>query len=264
MNVINLDTLGQYAGEIHSTEWSVLIPAAGKGSRLGFDKAKILYPVAGKRILDWLLDRFEPLVEEVVLVLSPEHHQEVEEAARERLGNRLKVALQETPTGMGAAVGIGLKAVTKPRVALVWGDQVALRAASVEACLRVHSGPLSPACTCPTVWRSAPYIHFDRNAAGHIEKVRQAREGDLMPAEGESDTGFFCFDRLQLADALERHRDHPSARGAKTGEFNLLPLIGLMSLEGLTVATPQVMRIEETVGINSAADANSLEGVLGN
>lgn len=245
-----------------AADWSVVIPAAGKGSRLGFHRAKILYPVAGRTILDWLLDRFEPLVGEVVLVLSPEHRDDVEAEARPRLGDRLKVAVQEVPTGMGAAVEIGLKAATKPRVALVWGDQVALRSESVRACLQVQGGPLAPACTCPTVWRDQPYIHFDRDADGRLYAVRQAREGDEMPSRGESDTGFFCFDRQALADALTRYRHHPEAQGAKTKEFNLLPLIGLMSRQGLRVETPQVVTIEETVGINSIADVEAIEKVL--
>jgi len=246
----------------HAAEWSVVIPAAGRGSRLGFQRAKILYPVAGRTILDWLLDRFEPLVSEVVLVLSPEHREDVEAEARRRLGAQLKVAIQSEPNGMGAAVAIGLAAASRPRVALVWGDQVALRAESVRACIELHSGPLNPACTCPTVWREQPYIHFERDSEGRLYSVRQAREGDTMPERGESDTGFFCFDRQALAASLERYRDHPEAQGAKTKEFNLLPLIGLMSREGQRIETPQVVTIEETVGINSVADAEAIEKVL--
>ena len=38
--------------------WTAIVPAAGRGSRLGFDQPKILFPVAGRPILDWLLEFF--------------------------------------------------------------------------------------------------------------------------------------------------------------------------------------------------------------
>src|ERR1039458_7926984 len=33
--------------------WTAVIPAAGRGSRLGFEQPKILFPIAGATILEW-------------------------------------------------------------------------------------------------------------------------------------------------------------------------------------------------------------------
>lgn len=243
--------------------WTVVIPAAGRGSRLGFEKPKILFPLAGRTILDWLLDLFEGHIGSFVLVLSPSGRPFVEPELEKRLGSRFKIAIQEVPTGMGDAVEIGLNAVQTPHTAVVWGDQVAIRPESVEAMLRLHSGPIAPAITCPTVWRDNPYIHFPRNSEGRLQAVLQAREGDSMPVHGESDTGFFCFDTARLRRLLAETRDEPERLGAKTREFNLLPVIPLASRRGETVLTPLLMTLEETVGVNTPADAAYLEGVLG-
>jgi bifunctional UDP-N-acetylglucosamine pyrophosphorylase/glucosamine-1-phosphate N-acetyltransferase len=261
MNIVPIDWKNQehYRQAAPPGAWTVVIAAAGKGTRLGFDKPKILFPVAGRTILDWLLDRFTPVIEHVVLVLSPSGESVVAEAARPRLGQRLRVAIQEEPTGMGDAVGIGLAQVTTPHVAVVWGDQVALRAESVAAVTGVHTGPLRAAVTCPTYWRERPYIHFERNETGQIERVLQAREGDAMPERGESDAGFFCFESRALRELLGQLRDLPEGRGASTGEFNLLPAIALAARQGRAVLTPQLVTMAETVGINSVADAAYLE-----
>jgi UDP-N-acetylglucosamine pyrophosphorylase len=48
-------------------QWTAVIPAAGRGSRLGFHRPKILYPVAGRPILDWLLDFLVPTVRRLYL-----------------------------------------------------------------------------------------------------------------------------------------------------------------------------------------------------
>ena len=70
-------------GIISPERWTAIIPAAGRGSRLGFDQPKILFPVAGRPILNWLLDFLLPVSSRVVLVLSPEGRGPVETALKE-------------------------------------------------------------------------------------------------------------------------------------------------------------------------------------
>ena len=251
------------APTVDPARWTAVIPAAGRGSRLGFDKPKILYPVGGRPILEWLLDFLAPNCSRIVFVLSPGGREHVEAELDRLIPGRFETVIQEVPLGMGDAVQIGLDAVHTTQVALVWGDQVALRRKSVEACLKLHEGPLLPVLTCPTVIRTNPYIHFERDAGGRISRLLQARENDAMPATGESDTGFFCFQTDVLRQLLKESRANAAEKGSATGEFNLLPVIPLAALRGLTVVTPHVMSLEETVGINSAADALAVECCMG-
>ena len=246
---------------VDPAQWTAVIPAAGRGSRLGFHRPKILYPVAGRPILDWLLDFLLPNCSALVFVLSPDGVSDVVGELEARIPGRFKIVTQETPTGMGDAVALALPAVETPHVAIVWGDQVALRRTSVEACLRLQQGPLSPDLTCPTVWRDRPYIHFERDASGSITALKQSREGDCMPERGESDTGFFCFRTAVLIRLLSEPRASPRPTGNGTGEFNLLPVIPLAARQGV-VLTPPLMRVEETVGINSPEDAAAVEEFL--
>jgi bifunctional N-acetylglucosamine-1-phosphate-uridyltransferase/glucosamine-1-phosphate-acetyltransferase GlmU-like protein len=197
-----------------------------------------------------------------VFVLSPDGWKDVEPELERRAAGRYRIAIQHTPTGMGDAIAIGAAEVTTPHSAVIWGDQVALRPASVDAILRLHQGPLQPAITVPTVLRPEPYIHFQRDDAGRISKLLQAREGDAMPAHGESDTGFFCFRTNVLRSLLAQMRAGANAFGPGTGEFNLLPVIPYAAAAGQLVLTPQIMEIEETVGINSPADASRIEPYL--
>jgi bifunctional UDP-N-acetylglucosamine pyrophosphorylase / glucosamine-1-phosphate N-acetyltransferase len=241
--------------------WTAVIPAAGRGTRLGFSRPKILYPLGGRPILDWLLDFLVPNCGSLVFVLSPEGAGEVTAALEQRIPGRFAVVIQETPTGMGDAVALALPRVRTRHAAVVWGDQVALRRESVETCMRLHQGPLQPSVTCPTVLRANPYIHFDRDAVGRLVGLKQAREGDAMPGTGESDTGFFCFETAALRRLLGRLRGEGSV-GTATREFNLLPVIPLAAQREV-VATPRVMRLEETVGVNTREDVAAVEAFLG-
>jgi bifunctional N-acetylglucosamine-1-phosphate-uridyltransferase/glucosamine-1-phosphate-acetyltransferase GlmU-like protein len=162
---------------------------------------------------------------------------------------------------MGDAVALALPQVKTRHAAVVWGDQVALRRESVESCMRLHEGPLQPSVTCPTVMRANPYIHFDRDETGRLVGLRQAREGDSMPETGESDTGFFCFETAALWRLLDRLRAENGGMGTVTREFNLLPVIPLAARREV-VLTPRVMRLEETVGVNTREDVAAVEAFL--
>jgi bifunctional N-acetylglucosamine-1-phosphate-uridyltransferase/glucosamine-1-phosphate-acetyltransferase GlmU-like protein len=239
--------------------WTTVIPAAGRGSRLGFDQPKILFPTAGRTILQWLVDLLEPFSGRFVLVLSPSGAPLVEEAASRLLAGRYAIAQQPEPRGMADAVRCGLAQVETRHTLIVWGDQVALRPASLEFLMRLHQGVAQPAAVCPTLWRDRPYIHFERGESGRVLRVLQAREGDAMPERGESDSGVFLF----RTDALRRYLplllESGECIGKRTGEFNFLPIFPMLDSESGQLVTAPIMTEAESVGVNSPAEAAYLE-----
>jgi bifunctional N-acetylglucosamine-1-phosphate-uridyltransferase/glucosamine-1-phosphate-acetyltransferase GlmU-like protein len=250
---------GLLAPAIRPELWSALIPAAGRGSRLGFDKPKILFPVGGSTILERLVQLLSPFCAEFVFVLSPDGAPVVEPELRRLLGDRARVALQSSPLGMGDAVACGLSAVRTPFLTVIWGDQFGVKPSSLDFGARLTEGPLAPECVCPTVIRPHPYIHVDRDASGRVIKMLQQREGDVLPPEGESDSGVFFFSADPLRTYLAALSTDPSARGAATGEFNFLPIFPLIDRTPGGLITARIMTEEESVGVNTRADASYLE-----
>ena len=55
-------------GEIDVENWTAIIPAAGIGSRLGYSKPKILYPVLGKSILEWIISSTKGVCENYIFI----------------------------------------------------------------------------------------------------------------------------------------------------------------------------------------------------
>ena len=251
---------GFLGSAVDPTRWTAVVPAAGRGSRLGFDHPKILFPIAGRTILEWLVDLLNPLCSRFVFVLSPQGLAPVEQAASRLLPGRCAVALQPEPRGMADAIRCGLAQVETTHTLIVWGDQVAVKPESLEFLMRLHQGSAHPAATCPTLWRDHPYIHFERAESGRILRILQAREGDRMPAHGESDSGVFLFRTEALRQSLPRLLDSPECIGAKTHELNFLPIFPLFDAEQLITAP--IMTEAESIGVNSPADAAYLEQQL--
>jgi bifunctional N-acetylglucosamine-1-phosphate-uridyltransferase/glucosamine-1-phosphate-acetyltransferase GlmU-like protein len=240
---------------VNPSLWTALIPAAGRGSRLGFDKPKILFPIAGRTILEWLADLLRPLCGQFVFVVSPQGRELVEEMSSRLLPGRQRIAQQSEPRGMADAIACGLPAVETANTMIVWGDQVALRPASLDLAMRVHQGPARPEATCPTLWRDRPYIHFERDAGSRVVQVLQAREGDVLPERGESDCGVFLFQTEALRRVLPRLLNSAESIGKQTHELNFLPIFPMLN----ELISVPIMTEAESVGVNSPADAEYLE-----
>ena len=57
----------------------MIIPAAGLGTRLESETPKLLYPVNGRPMLNYLFDLYAPVVSRFVLVLHPTTVERVEQ-----------------------------------------------------------------------------------------------------------------------------------------------------------------------------------------
>jgi bifunctional UDP-N-acetylglucosamine pyrophosphorylase/glucosamine-1-phosphate N-acetyltransferase len=241
-------------------QWTALVPAAGKGTRLGSERPKILFEVAGRTILDWLLDLLLPRCGTVVVVAAPWSADAISEAAAAR-SDRVRVALQPEPVGMSDAIERGLEGVTSENVLVIWGDQVAVRGESLDLAMGLHSQSC-PLATVPTVWRSHPYTHLARDASGRILDVWMSREGDPMPEEGESDTGVFLFRTGALRRSLESMRADGAGIGKITREWNFLPIFSRLDTLPGNVLTAPIITEEESVGVNTPGEAAFLTSIL--
>ncbi|MCF3652085.1 NTP transferase domain-containing protein [Synoicihabitans lomoniglobus] len=243
-----------------SKNWSVVVAAAGKGSRLNWHLPKILFPIDGQSILERLVKVFKPHAQHFVFVLSPTGAPLVKVETEKLLPDRHSIAIQCTPNGMADAVLTGLGKVKTPNVIVVWGDQAALRHRTIAAGVyKLETGNFDA--VIPTVIRSNPYIHFERDSNHSIKYVRQAREGDIMPKVGESDAGVFFFKTQMLKSAILAPAHQSDMRGARTNEINLLPLIPLLA-RNYKIASLNGVTETESLGINSLADAERMEQML--
>jgi len=246
-------------GPLNPSRWTAIIPAAGRGSRLASDQPKILYPVLGRPILSWLLDALGPVCGGTVLVVSPAGRPAVEPVAHS-LGKSLDIVIQEHPTGMADAVQRARAATRTEFVLVVWGDQVTLRSETIQACAALHERRPNATLTLATVMKSGPYIDVERDAEGRIIRVRQAREGEVERTVGENDCGLFLFTAANLFHVLESAV--VGARGERTGETNLLQMLPAFERGPGSVATVRLSDAEETLGVNTPAEAAAAAAIL--
>ncbi len=49
----------------------MIIPAAGRGARLDYSGPKLMFPLGGKPLIAYLLERYRPYVDHFVVVINP-------------------------------------------------------------------------------------------------------------------------------------------------------------------------------------------------
>jgi molybdopterin-guanine dinucleotide biosynthesis protein A len=240
----------------------LIVPAAGRGSRLGVEGPKALVNVAGRPMLDHLLQRYRPFVDRVVVVVAPSAL-EAFSSFTAKHAVPVDLIVQPEPTGMLDAITVASSLVSAygpDRVTVTWCDQIAVTSSTVERLARhVRSSP-SAALVFPTLEVYRPYIHFDRDDRGQIIAVRQRREGDRMPNRGETDMGLFD---LSLDAYLVKLPVFASGATASTGtgERNFLPFIPWLAARAQVEAIPGTAIIE-TVGINTPEELAAVEAHL--
>jgi len=226
-----------------------VIPAAGRGTRLGMDLPKILARVTPARtIWDLLRERLTPLVDHIQLVISPDGARHLAPPPG------VSVAIQRTPLGMGDAVFCGREEWSEfERILVVWGDQVNLSRSTLERALRLHSSLPAPACAIPLVLLDKPYVQYDFNG-GPLWRIRQTREGDVTDDRGYSDAGLFVLSTRGLTGLWERYLA-TAKPGSQTAEINFLPfLVYLAQVAHWPQGTFEIQDPGEARGVNTAAD----------
>ena len=232
----------------------LIIPAAGRGSRLDSADPKVLTHVAGRPMLDHLERLYRPHVDDLVVIAHPSFADRV----RKRLaafGWNGVVLEQEQPTGMLDAILLArphAQRVQPDRVWITWCDQIAMRPATLARLKELEGRDCDAAVIMPTASSPHPYTHLERDGTGRVTRFLQRREGDAMPEEGESDAGLFSLSQRAFLEDLKWFAgEAPGGKG--TAERNFVPFI-----VGRRIVTIPCTPIEAT-GVNTPDELRLVE-----
>jgi bifunctional UDP-N-acetylglucosamine pyrophosphorylase/glucosamine-1-phosphate N-acetyltransferase len=243
--------------------WTVIIPAAGRGTRLGFDQPKILFPINGQPIIYWLLKILVPICEHIIIIVSPEGETILSDYfLNNEIGVNIDLVIQKNPTGMADAIYLARNNVKTKNVLVIWGDQVLISSNTILSCMSLHQQRKNASLTLPTIIKQEPYINIVRDSCGNIIEIQQKRELEIDVEIGENDCGVFLFNAKLLFDKLLSVKKRDESYGKQTGEFNLLQILPEFESTDYKTYCVRLNDPVEVCGINTVQDAEYAEHQL--
>jgi bifunctional UDP-N-acetylglucosamine pyrophosphorylase/glucosamine-1-phosphate N-acetyltransferase len=220
-----------------------IVLAAGRGTRMKSDRPKVLFPVAGRPLLSWVLDAVAAVgPDEVVVVVGHGADQ-----VRAVLPAGVRTVVQEPQLGTGHAVMVALEALGEvggDTILVVPGDTPLLRPETLQALVAALPG--APAALLTTVMPDATgygRVRRDGDSVVGIVEHRDATAEQLLISEVAVST--YAFDGAALAGALADLN-----RGNDQGEYYLTDAVAALAAAGEVRAVP-VADPAEVQGVNS-------------
>jgi bifunctional UDP-N-acetylglucosamine pyrophosphorylase / glucosamine-1-phosphate N-acetyltransferase len=229
---------------------TVLILAAGEGTRMRSNLPKVLHPILGRPMIEWPIAAARDAgAGKVVVVDGPKR------ALAEALPDGVEVAIQEEPNGTGDAVRSAQAHIGEDDTVLVlYGDVPLITAAAISALANAHLDS-GAAATMATMELEDPrgYGRVVRSADGSVERVVETkRPGDATPEEEairEVNTGIYAFAGGDLVHALQHLRSDNAQ-----GELYLPDVLPLLRAGGKAIAAHVVTDASLTLGVNTRVE----------
>lgn len=232
-------------------ELDIVILAAGKGTRMQSQTPKVLHTLAGKPMVQHVMDTASGLQPDRTHVVIGHGAEQLREALADKA---VQFAVQAEQKGTGHAVAQALDQLGSGKVLILYGDVPLLQRDSLKTLLaqvdEQHIGLL-------TVTLDDPmgYGRIVRNDAGEaVAIVEQKDASSDQLAICECNTGIMAMTSAQL----KRWLPQLSAENAQ-GEYYLTDVIAMAADEGIQVCTAQPATAVEVEGVNNRAQMARLE-----
>ncbi len=239
---------------------AVVVLAAGKGTRMKSERAKVLHEAGGLPLLAHVLRAVQPLVKrkDSIWVVTGHQAELVREVVKP-FGAR--DILQRPQLGTGHAVAQALATLPRSvaRLAVLPGDAPLITPGTLAALVDHHSATASVA-TIVSARLENPhgYGRILRRSTGEVESII---EQSALPAERrgmrEVNSGMYCFERGPLGGVLGQ-----LGRDNIHHEYYLTDAIALLQRAGGRVSAFVAENADEILGVNSRAELAHADALL--
>ncbi|WP_286731515.1 bifunctional UDP-N-acetylglucosamine diphosphorylase/glucosamine-1-phosphate N-acetyltransferase GlmU [Acinetobacter sp. UBA1297] len=230
---------------------SVIILAAGKGTRMRSHLPKVLQPLAGRPLLGHVIETAKKLQAENIITIYGHGGQLVQDAFVEE---KIQWVEQAEQLGTGHAVQMTLPVLPKEGISLIlYGDVPLVRQQTLEQLLEA-SRETGIGMITLTVDNPAGYGRIVRES-GKIQAIVEHKDAsDEQRLINEINTGIYCVSNAKLHQWLPQ-----LSNDNVQGEYYLTDIVAMAVADGLEIASIQPELAFEVEGINDRLQLSTLE-----
>jgi len=229
---------------------TAVILAAGHGTRMRSRIPKVLHPICGRPMIDWVLEAVDQAGAKDVKVIANPHHAEL--AAH--LNDRVQLVYQRDPRGTAHALQqIPAGELRGRQILVVNGDSPLLTGDSVRRVIDAHLNAKAPATITTVIDPTRDDGRIIRAADGSLERIVERKDAtdEIRATVSEFNVGLYCFDGSLLVDELGKVGDDN-----KAGEFYLTDVF--MHLKPVTIVTlddpREAMGVKDRIRLAAATE----------
>ena len=227
---------------------------------MGGDRAKVLFPVADRAMIQWVLDACQAAgARRNVVVVG---HQAA--AVRAELADRGNCAFVEQQERLGTGHAVQqAEELFRDRpdvdVLVLCGDGPLIRPQTLNALLTTHRSQKAAATLATSVIEEpAGYGRIIRDSAGRFQKIIEHKDADESQRRiHEINPSYYCFRAGELFEALSQVKND----NAK-GEYYITDIFEILLQAGRTVAVVDAVPPEDVLSINTPADLAVVDGMM--
>ena len=236
--------------------YTAVILAAGKGTRMKSSLPKVMHRLAGKPLIHHVLDTIDKIgITERLTIVG--HGKEI---VSEDIKGRSEIVVQINQLGTGHALLQTIPFFKKNRGILVLsGDQPLLTSDTLYSLIELHEQSKASA-TVLTAHMDNPYGYgrIIKDEDGSFKGIVEEKDSDERQKKiKEVNTGTYCFEEAPLREALKKI----SPKNAQ-GEYYLTDIFDIMLSEGKAIETFCTSDSTEAFGINNRVQLAEAEDIL--
>ena len=234
------------------SQLNIVILAAGKGTRMYSDKPKVLHALAGKPLVQHVLDCAQTLTPQQICVVYGHGGEMVPQAMQQYAAS---FVLQEPQLGTGHAVQQAMPQLQDDsRTLILYGDVPLIQHNTLHQMQQAGEGLVLL-----TVNLDNPtgYGRIVRSAEGDVQRIVEQK--DASPEElsiTEVNTGIMLVPTGKLRAWLSKLKNNNAQ-----GEYYLTDIVAMAVQDGLNVHTVQPSKRWEVEGINNKSQLAQLERI---
>jgi bifunctional UDP-N-acetylglucosamine pyrophosphorylase/glucosamine-1-phosphate N-acetyltransferase len=223
--------------------FTVLIMAAGRGTRMRSETPKVLHRICGKPMVEWVVDAARAAgAGRVVCVVRPG------DGVAEGLPDDVAVAEQREGEGTGAAVLAAREAAGRGPIVVLSGDHPLVTPAQIAGLVDEHRNAAAGATLLTTDQLDpAGYGRIVRADGGEVDRIVETKYTEGVPPEElavrEVNLGTYVFESPQVFEALDEV-------GLENGERYLTGVFPILKADGARVITHLTYDAAIAVGVN--------------
>ena len=235
---------------------SAVILAAGLSKRMKSDVPKVLHPLLGRPMIEYLLDAVKEVCSHKPIVVVGNAAKMVQKA----VGDRADFAVQKQLSGTADAV-IAAREILESKgglVLIINADLPLITSETIQQLVEIQKKNTGSVSILTFISdNSRGFGRISRSPSGDVASIIEER--DATPQEmqiNEFNVGVYCFTASWLWQNLQK------IEKAANGEYYLTDLIGMAVKQKLKVETLVLENFKEAIGINNRIHLAEAEKVL--